>query len=75
MASLARSLEKDTETREKDAEPDKKIKQKLTPQIHYTPPPPSPILWRNVSIPTRETTEVTKINFVQLLVKQSIKVM
>lgn len=40
MASLARSLEKDTETREKDAEPDKKIKQKLTPQIHYTPPPP-----------------------------------
>lgn len=73
MASLARSLEKDTETREKDAEPDKKIKQKLTPQIHYTPP--SPILYRNVPIPTRETTEVTKINFMQLLVKQSIKVM
>lgn len=53
-----KSREKETEAREKDAEPDKN-KPEVNPPKYTTFPP---ILWRNVPIPTRETTKVTKIN-------------
>lgn len=54
--------EKEAKAHEKDAELDQN-KTEVNPPPKYTT---SPHLWRNVPIPTRETTEVTNISITQL---------